>query len=172
MRSTRSLNSRPPSPALLLGLVGQGPKSRSPLATDCSGLPSNSVRLATPIVDAVVEQQQLDAFLRKISRCGLFFAGEAVGGDEQNAVCLPSSAHVVGEARGLAVAAVLAKRSSFAMRSRYRRVSATPSLKTLPTRSRSGRLLFWFSANPRPCQDPLHEADRIARPLEDLPRDR
>ena len=40
------------------------PRSRSPLATDCSGLPSNSCRWRHhPLVDAVVHQQHLDAVL-------------------------------------------------------------------------------------------------------------
>ena len=122
-------------------------------------------------------------FLRKISRCGLFFAAaKRVGGDVVDRVlAFLHAADVVGERDGLLArcrSCVEAKRSSFAMRSRLATSSPTPSLSTRPN---SFQNVAYFSllvlarglraARARACAQPARIASTSLRLLQDLARD-
>ena len=74
--SVRSLNSPASFSCSFFSLSSSSlPRSRSPLATDCSCLPSNSLRLVTTHSSTRSYSSSTSTpFLRKISRCGLFFA--------------------------------------------------------------------------------------------------
>ena len=158
-------------------------RSRSPLATDCSGLPSNSVSVDTThsSTRSYISSTSTPSF-RKISRCGLFLRGrEAVGGDVVDRVLpLLHPADVVGERDRLLVGVARASRRSAAASRSGPGSPASSAMPSLSTRPNSFQNVAYFSgwcsarSSSRPSTR-LTDAARIvcdvARLLQDLARD-
>ena len=110
------------------------PRSTAPLATDCIGVPSNSVQVVErPLVHAVGHQQHLDALLAEdLELRAVLRGGQRVGGDVVDGLLAFLHARlVVGQRNADRVELVLeAKRSSLARRSRLAKSSPRPSLST------------------------------------------
>ena len=160
------------------------PRSRSPLATDCSGLPSNSVRLDTThsSTRSYISSTSTPSF-RNTSRCGLLLRRRiAVGGDVVDRVLTglhprrrsrPATSVCIG---GIACGGRKPQelRDPVLVRRDPRR---RPSLKARPNSFQNVAYFSgWFAArsSSRPSTR-LTDAARISahvrRVLQDLPRD-